>query len=519
MHRFELCHSIAVAAPPATVLDYVSNPHTWREWMPATHDMTAPDRPLRPGDTFTEQWGTRKGEVTLEWRVTAHTDAEHWVAETSTSFTGLIVARYEVASLGSGGCTFTRRITNPARPKAPTAAMVSRMNAEAELCLSNIARLAAAPMADFPFGTQPPPPSAVLSADDIEHFCQQGFVVLRGMVPPADVAHLRSEVVAMLQNYRRNWTPTNTPVLPTPDSAMWQATGHGIDMRTGELVGCAFDAWMKPGPEDPTRAAAAADTLNPNRVQYINGIQLNAAVAEYNRSPRLLAALSQLLGEDINCTQCATVTKPGGINFDYHGWHQDIADYSGSGGIQVDGDEKTFRYFGTTNFGNVGTITYLGPGDSGEDTGSTSLIPGSHREPAASWVADGGSAAHHASTVGRHASPWRQDGPQIYLPTKQLRDGWPEPERSVAGLRALLPRVVTPTFSEGDVLIFDSWILHRANSNIEVLSKLGVVQVYTRPDCLRRDTGEMAGGQGWPVLRNGRAVATDASTEVETARL
>ena len=162
---------------------------------------------------------------------------------------------------------------------------------------------------------------AALSAADVEHFCREGFVVLRGLVSPADVAHLRSEMVDLLQSYRRIWTPTNAPVLPTPETPMWQATGHGIDLRSGEPVGCAFDAWMKPGAEDPTKAAAAADTLNPHRVQYINDIQkLNTAVAEYNRSPRLLSALSQLLGDDINCTQCATVTKPGGINFDYHGW-------------------------------------------------------------------------------------------------------------------------------------------------------------------------------------------------------
>jgi hypothetical protein len=87
-------------------------------------------------------------------------------------------------------------------------------------------------------------------------------------------------------------------------------------------------------------------------------------------------------------------------------------------------------------------------------------------------------------------------------------------------MEALLPRVVTPTFGEGDVLIFDSWILHRANSNVEALSKLGVVQVYCRPDCLRRDTGEMAGGHGWPVLRGGRPVCAEHPTAaVVAARL
>jgi len=120
------------------VLDYVSNPRTWPEWMPATHEIVSDDRPLRAGESFDERWATRRGEVGLAWRVTARTDPSLWVAETETPFTGPIVARYEVTDLGDDRCRYVRRIVNPARPKAPTAEMIARIDAEAEVCLANI---------------------------------------------------------------------------------------------------------------------------------------------------------------------------------------------------------------------------------------------------------------------------------------------------------------------------------------------------------------------------------------------
>ncbi len=43
---FELATDIVIDAPPAAVLDYVSNPQSWREWMPATHEIDCPNRPL-----------------------------------------------------------------------------------------------------------------------------------------------------------------------------------------------------------------------------------------------------------------------------------------------------------------------------------------------------------------------------------------------------------------------------------------------------------------------------------------
>lgn len=82
---------------------------------------------------------------------------------------------------------------------------------------------------------------------------------------------------------------------------------------------------------------------------------------------------------------------------------------------------------------------------------------------------------------------------------------WSGPFRSVEGWEELQPRAVTPTMAPGDVLIFDSWLVHCANGNSEEESKIGLLNVYCRPDCVPRDS------QLWnypglylPVVRSGR---------------
>ena len=136
---FERSHDILINAPAGAVLDYVSNPNSWPEWIIASHEMDSPDRPLVEGDTFREQWHTRTGGVELNWKVTECQSPDLWIAETMTSFIGLIIARYDVEQVGAQ-VRYTRTITNPARPKAPTPEMVERIDAEAKVCLENIKR-------------------------------------------------------------------------------------------------------------------------------------------------------------------------------------------------------------------------------------------------------------------------------------------------------------------------------------------------------------------------------------------
>ena len=135
--RFERSHHIEIAAPPGDVLDYVSNPTSWPEWMPASHEIHSPDRPLRAGERFDERWATSRGEVRLDWLVTAREDSRVWEARADTDFLGPIVARYTVEAT-PGGSRYTRTIVNPARPKPPTPEMVQRVDDEAAVCLANI---------------------------------------------------------------------------------------------------------------------------------------------------------------------------------------------------------------------------------------------------------------------------------------------------------------------------------------------------------------------------------------------
>jgi len=137
---FERSHVITIDAPQGAVLNYVSNPNSWCEWLKATHDITAENRPLITGDTFSEKWVTRTGDVTLDWVVTDHAENSFWVGETKTDFIGVIIVRYDVTRVGEQ-TSFKRTMINPARKKLPTSDMISRMDEEADIALLNIKKI------------------------------------------------------------------------------------------------------------------------------------------------------------------------------------------------------------------------------------------------------------------------------------------------------------------------------------------------------------------------------------------
>ena len=134
--HFERSHDILIDAPPQAVFDYVTNPHSWPEWIAASHELEGPDRPLKQGETFREQWKTRE-MVTLDWVVLECEPPRVWVARTGTAFTGPIVVRYPCVP-EAGGTRYTRTVTNPARPKPVTPPMLERIDAEAATALGNI---------------------------------------------------------------------------------------------------------------------------------------------------------------------------------------------------------------------------------------------------------------------------------------------------------------------------------------------------------------------------------------------
>ncbi len=138
-HPFERHHAIVIAAQPAAVFDYVTNPKSWPEWLPSSHHIDCDDRPMRFGDTFHEYWSTRTGKVELDWLVIACTPAKVWIGLTQTSFMGPVVVQYDCESV-EGGTRFTRTLRNPARPKPPSAEVIERMDQEARLGLEAIKR-------------------------------------------------------------------------------------------------------------------------------------------------------------------------------------------------------------------------------------------------------------------------------------------------------------------------------------------------------------------------------------------
>ena len=135
--RFERSHEIMIDAPAGDILDYVSNPNTWPEWIAASHYIDSPARPLEAGERFNERWRTRTGEALLDWLVTERDHPRLWVAETQTDFIGKIIVRYEVEA-SADGCRYRRTLINPARLKAPTEDMIRRIDEEAASCLKNI---------------------------------------------------------------------------------------------------------------------------------------------------------------------------------------------------------------------------------------------------------------------------------------------------------------------------------------------------------------------------------------------
>ncbi|MDE2363285.1 MAG: SRPBCC family protein [Hyphomicrobiales bacterium] len=136
-YAFERSHSILCATKPEIVFDYVTNPKTWPQWIASSHALVCDDRPMRFGDRFHEKWSTRAGPVELDWLVIVCDRPKIWIGLTQTAFTGPIVVQY-MCEAADGGALFTRVVRNPARPKAPTAEIVARIDMEAEAALANI---------------------------------------------------------------------------------------------------------------------------------------------------------------------------------------------------------------------------------------------------------------------------------------------------------------------------------------------------------------------------------------------
>ena len=134
---FVRTHEIVIGAPPEAVFDYVCNPHSWPEWLAASHEIDGTDRPLKLGETFREQWQIRRGMITLNWTVTESERPNAWTCKAHTDFIGPIVIRYGFAN-EAGRTRYRRELSNPDRPNEPTEDQLKRMDEEAWIGLENI---------------------------------------------------------------------------------------------------------------------------------------------------------------------------------------------------------------------------------------------------------------------------------------------------------------------------------------------------------------------------------------------
>jgi uncharacterized protein YndB with AHSA1/START domain len=136
---FKHSNSIVIAAPAEKIFDYVTNPKSWPEWLPSSHEIDCDNRPMGFGDTFHEHWSTRSGRVDLDWVVIACERPTLWIGLTNTTFIGPVVVHYSLEP-ADHGTRFTRIVRNPQRPRAATEDQVRRIDEEAKLGLANIKR-------------------------------------------------------------------------------------------------------------------------------------------------------------------------------------------------------------------------------------------------------------------------------------------------------------------------------------------------------------------------------------------
>ena len=266
----------------------------------------------------------------------------------------------------------------------------------------------------------------MLSTQQLAQYEHQGYFVMRGLFDATEITELRLAVCAILQELTR-------------------------DQRSHDV---GFDPWSKEG---------TGDTLNPNRVVYVNDLHLRKPKLEQHmRSAKLTGVFCDLWDEDIKAFQCATVVKPNNYDADYLGWHQDMVDY-----VPLSNDR------------NGCAITYLA--DMGPMSGGTSLVPGSHR----------------SALLERTHSP---------VP------GWPSylKKRGMQGFTEEGANIVSPQFQAGDVLVFHSSLYHKANSNFTPHSAIGLINVYQAVDCLDLQQRNKFKAADLPITLNRQPLTTTA---------
>jgi len=165
-----------------------------------------------------------------------------------------------------------------------------------------------------------------LTAEQIEHFEEQGYVVVPRVLEPNQVDRYLSRAREI-------------------------ANGDIPEAAANRLVkDIEFAKKRLPMPEDPEHALWKI--MNPDRFDPV--------MAECMRFPKVLEAVSSLIGDDLMAFLLMFIYKPPGVASSLHPFHQDAAYFS----------------FGPQDR-CVGVWIPLDP--TNEDNGSLCVVPGSHR--------------------------------------------------------------------------------------------------------------------------------------------
>ncbi|MBW2416318.1 MAG: phytanoyl-CoA dioxygenase family protein [Deltaproteobacteria bacterium] len=223
--------------------------------------------------------------------------------------------------------------------------------------------------------------STSLSTEQIDHYREQGYVVVPQALGPDEIKRYLSRATAIAHG-------------DYPPEARRRLV-KDIRFAKGDL----------PMPADPEHALWKM--LNPDRFDPV--------MAECLHLPRVLDAVSCLIGEDLLAFLLMFIYKPPGVEDAYHPFHQDGA------------------YFPFEPLDQVaGVWIPLDPADA--DNGSLCVVPGSHRD------AIQGHRAIQGVNAGAFAAPAEDDAEAH--------------EKSV-----------TFDLDPGDCVIFHSKLLHRTGGN------------------------------------------------------
>lgn len=136
---FRRQHDILINAPADVIYDIVCNPNRRPLWCEASRKTESPDRPLKRGEKFREEWRARRGKVELNWIVLDDERPTSWTIRADTDLIGPIVIRYCLE--GQGEATrCIHHVSHPRRPSEPTPEQVRYIEEDIAAGLAGLKR-------------------------------------------------------------------------------------------------------------------------------------------------------------------------------------------------------------------------------------------------------------------------------------------------------------------------------------------------------------------------------------------